>query len=124
MSGLPTSLRQSVEQALGEPISGAGGVGGGCIAQAFTIKTVSGNRYFLKSVAGQQNMFRLEAEGLDALRAPGVIGVPEVLGVGDDFLILEHLEAAKPVPDFMGDFGTPPRTPASDCYCRCLRHAP
>lgn len=80
-------------------------VGGGCIAQTKVIKTVDGNNYFLK--AGFNNsMFRNEANGLKELSKTDCIRTPEVIAVGNDFLLLEKIEQGSKNNNFFFEFGS------------------
>ncbi len=61
----------------------AGPVGGGCINPSARLETAGGEAFFLKwNEYSPAEMFGAEADGLSALRAPGLIRVPEVLGWG------------------------------------------
>jgi fructosamine-3-kinase len=71
-------------------------VGGGDIHRAWRIEA-AGQRIFVKDNARPlPDIFRLEAAGLEALReaasATALLRVPEVLGVGDDFLALQWID--------------------------------
>jgi len=71
-------------------------VGGGDIHRAWRIEA-GGQRIFVKDNARPlPDIFRLEAAGLQALRtaasASGLVRVPEVLAVGDDFLALQWID--------------------------------
>jgi fructosamine-3-kinase len=63
-------------------------VGGGCIHTALSIggETATGKRrYFAKvNTTSRAAMFAAEAEGLEALRATGCVGVPRVVAQGRD----------------------------------------
>jgi len=80
-------------------------VGGGCIARAQIARFADGSSVFVKTVAGQTDMFPREAEGLTALREARAIRVPEVLAVDTNALVLERIRSAPKVPDFSDVFG-------------------
>ena len=63
-------------------------VRGGCISDALCIKTEAGI-YFLKTNA--HNFFHAEAHGLKLLRETASVGVPNVLAVDSDFILLEWI---------------------------------
>ncbi len=86
---------------------------GGDINDAWHLELTGGGTAFLKTNALRNAaFFRTEARGLEALRAAGAIGVPQVLAVGTDaaqgvaFLLLEYLEEGEPVRDYWARFGT------------------
>ena len=85
-------------------------VSGGDINRAYRLELSDGARVFLKcNRPDLLAMFTAEAEGLNALRAAGAIGVPEPLAAGADnteaFLIMEYLESAPRRPDYWEAFG-------------------
>lgn len=99
-----SSWRRQVTKQLGE-IAEVQSVGGGCIADANVVTLVNGERIFVKTFAGKPDMFPKEANGLRELRQAEAIKVPDVLAVGDDFLVLEHVGGGRPAADFMETFG-------------------
>ncbi len=81
---------------------------GGCINNAMKIHTSEGV-YFVKWQKHiPVDMFEKEAKGLDLLKAPGVIKVPETYGYGEIdnifFLVMEHVESAPPAKDYWEDY--------------------
>jgi protein-ribulosamine 3-kinase len=64
-------------------------VSGGCISDARYIETDS-DRYFLKT--NTHNFFQAEAHGLDLLQATQSLGVPAVLAVDVDYILLAWIE--------------------------------
>jgi fructosamine-3-kinase len=70
-------------------------VSGGCINDGARLQTASGPALFLKrNASAPREMFRREAEGLEALRVEGGPRVPAPLLAGDDFILLEYLAPA------------------------------
>jgi fructosamine-3-kinase len=66
-------------------------VTGGNINQINRLETSQGRTFILKQTAEkQERLFSCEADGLQALRKAGM-RTPDVLAVGDDFLLLEDL---------------------------------
>lgn len=113
-------LRQAVEQvvaeATGRPISvrESTPVGGGCINHAEIALLDDGGRLFVKSNRGTTaaEMFAREAQGLEALAAPGAIRIPDApvagtAGTDDElaFLVMEAVPAGRPKAGFFEDFG-------------------
>jgi fructosamine-3-kinase len=85
----------AVVNTLGEEPRRVTAVGGGDINDAWSVTLDGGSRVFVKSNSrAPVGMFEAEAAGLRYLtEAASSLIVPEVLGVGQKFLILEHLEA-------------------------------
>ena len=85
---------------------------GGDINQACRLTLSDGTVLFRKSNSVRNlPFFEAEARGLDALRRPGVIGVPTPLAIGTDpqegisFLLLNVLESAPRIPKYWEVFG-------------------
>jgi protein-ribulosamine 3-kinase len=91
----------------GEPASlVARPISGGCIHPAVHLSSPDGGpgkggprEGFLKWGPPDATSFPFEAAGLRALKRRGGVRVPEVLGVGDRWLLLEYLPPAPPTPD-------------------------
>lgn len=105
VSTLSTHFEKKVE--ISEILS----VGGGCINEAFSLKTNAG-RYFIKYnfAVAYPAMFEKEAAGLKILADTKAISVPKVIATGESaklaFLILEHIENGTPGRNFWNEFGT------------------
>lgn len=81
-------------------------LGGGSIHQAVALQTSLGN-FFIKYNPGiAKDMFALEAKGLDILRKTKTAHIPALIGVDEDFLLLEWIEEGKPQPHYWEDFGS------------------
>ncbi len=112
----PDELKSSVEQLL----KGKSGslvqivetrsIGGGCINEAYSLKTTVGN-YFVKynSAAACPGMFEKEALGLKLLADTKTIAISEVIGYGEigklAYLLLQHIESGIPEHNFWSNFG-------------------
>ncbi len=96
--------KDKLAKILGEEPTGMSSVGGGCIADSQIVSTRSGKNFFLKQ-GFSNGMFEKEAHGLQELTLPRVIKIPEVISVGNDYLILEHIENGSRKKDFFKDFG-------------------
>lgn len=79
-------------------------IGGGCISFAEKLVLQSGRSYFLKS-GSRNGMFIKEADGLRELVKPGVIRIPEVMLVNDDFILLEFIGTGYKKAGFFESFG-------------------
>lgn len=86
---LPDSVRRAAEAALeartGKPtrILSDSALAGGCINPSARVETEDGGAFFLKwNPSSAPDMFEAEADGLEALAAPGHMTIPEVLGWG------------------------------------------
>lgn len=95
---------EKLENILNEELAGQSSVGGGCIADSNIITTKSGNKYFLKQ-GFSNGMFENEANGLKELSLAKAIKVPEVIAVGSDYLVLEHIEQGPREHNFFEYFG-------------------
>lgn len=103
---MDASLRDRVGQALGSSLKAVRGLSGGDINEAYRVELGDGRVVFVKSNANADpEMFVAEAEGLAWLNEPGVLRIPEVLAVAEDFLVLEYLEPARPTVDFDEQLG-------------------
>ena len=108
-------VQRVIEFAMGDEakVTKSYAVGGGCINQAWRVCLDDGREVFVKEPSRrmQSDYFRLEADGLEALREPQCIGVPKVLAVkntpsGTPLLILEFIVAGNQPADFQTKLGT------------------
>jgi fructosamine-3-kinase len=86
-------MKDAVERATGRRVTAARRVGGGCINEGWQVEFDGGERAFVKTrgeVAPGE--YATEAEGLRWLAEPGVVRVPEVLGVSEGLLALEWID--------------------------------
>jgi fructosamine-3-kinase len=95
---LPAHVAEDVsaaleENGLGSRIVRATPVGGGCINHGTRIETDLGHRFFLKwNPSAPAGMFAAEVDGLGALRAVDGVRAPEPIDVGEQWLLLEHID--------------------------------
>lgn len=108
------SLEETVKSVYGEQVSivRADRVYGGDINDAYRLPLSSGDCIFVKTNSiGNAGFFRAEANGLEALRETGTIGIPQILGMGTDeqrgvsFLALEYIESALRTGSYWETFG-------------------
>lgn len=95
MTDLSFPWSRFVEQTLATSITSHTRVGGGDFADAFQLTCADGRRVFLKThKQPPQDFFVTEATGLEWLRAPGCVNVPQVLGVSTDphCLVMEWID--------------------------------
>jgi len=106
MALIPPDVRQWLtEQGEGEELS-LEGVGGGCIHQASRLRTAAGGSYFLKTNPDPPpGIFSAEAAGLRALQVPEGPKAPDVILVGEKFLLLEDLQPGPRRGDFWSVYG-------------------
>lgn len=114
---LSDELKKSVESLLSAKtgtnvlITESKAMGGGCINEAFTLKTTAG-KFFIKynSASAFPLMFEKEAEGLKILAKTNTISIPEVIGTSESgktaYLIIEYIESGIQGSCFWTDFGT------------------
>jgi fructosamine-3-kinase len=88
---------------LADAVSASVRLGGGDVAESYRVELVSGRVVFAKTHrTAPPGFFTTEARGLEWLREPGSVRVPEVLAVSDgdveagqpNFLVLEWIEVA------------------------------
>ena len=98
MSGPPGALLRRLEAIVDDTVEALGGVGGGCINEAASIR-VGGQRLFLKwTEAAPPGFFEAEADGLRRLGAAAAVRVPAPLFWGEPeggapaFLVMDHVE--------------------------------
>ncbi|MFF0264595.1 fructosamine kinase family protein [Kribbella sp. NPDC004536] len=90
---------------LGDPIS-AEPLEGGYASKTFRVRTTRGRSVVVKTQEDvPADLYALEADGLDALRAPGGFAVPSVLQVTPTFIVLTDLGTAEPSPTYWQDAG-------------------
>lgn len=102
MTALWQAIAETISAATSEPfrITHRESIGGGCINHACRIS--DGDRtYFVKlNHAGSLEMFEAEFAGLQALREPGALRIPQPVctGTAGDkaFLVLEYLDLHRP----------------------------
>jgi protein-ribulosamine 3-kinase len=114
---LSDELKKSVESLLSAKtgmdvlITESRAMGGGCINEAFTLKTTAG-KFFIKynSASAFPFMFEKEAEGLKILANTNTIAIPEVIGTSETgkiaYLIIKYIESGKLTSGFWNEFGT------------------
>ncbi|MBT6178548.1 MAG: phosphotransferase [Deltaproteobacteria bacterium] len=105
-----TQTRLTIENHLEASFESLCSVTGGDINQAFKAELSDGRTVFIKTnPSAPSDFFKTEAQGLQWLRKPKVLEVPEVLGQSSEdqpaFLILEWLPSEAPSPDFHQVFG-------------------
>jgi len=95
-----------VSAALGAEVVRSVPVGGGDVAQAFRMELADGRVTFAKTHADPPSgFFTTEATGLEWLRSPGAVPIPEVLAVSDGdgggpaFLALAWIPVGRPTGD-------------------------
>lgn len=93
------------ENGYGEVLSSRS-VGGGCINNGQTIRSSSGESFFLKTnPSAPIDMFACEASGLAALRIEGGPVIPQPFLVGNNFLLMEDLEPGQRKKNYWEKFG-------------------
>jgi fructosamine-3-kinase len=94
-------LEDAVARAVGSAVRSARPVSGGDINSAHEMTLTDGRVVFVKSnFVADPTMFAAEARGLAWLAQARALRVPEVLAVGDTFLVLERIAPARRRADF------------------------
>lgn len=103
---LNSKIKTKIEKELDSEIVDSQSLSGGCISNAYKIKTGVGEIYFLKYNSSVNNdMFMKEAHGLQELNKAGVIKIPDVICYDEDYILLEQIEAGIKQKNFSEDFG-------------------
>lgn len=105
MSVLPSELAQALTERAG-PIRDAVRLSGGMVASSAMVVTETGRLFVKWKTDAPSGFFRLEADGLDRLRAAGVLRIPHCIAWQDDdsdeaestfpYLALEYIEPRRP----------------------------
>jgi fructosamine-3-kinase len=92
------SLIDEVAQATGSEVQSLEPISGGDLNDAYQARFADGTSAFVKTRSGAtQAEYETEAAGLRWLARPFALAVPEVLAVGDPFLVLEWIETGGPI---------------------------
>ena len=99
-------IKNKLEEALNINISSFSSLSGGCISNAYKVKTTNNRSYLLKiNESHKGDMFLKEAHGLVELNKANAIKVPEVILAGRDFILLEFINSSDRSKSFFKDFG-------------------
>src|SRR6056297_2080452 len=99
-------LVDSVEGALGVGVAAHRPLSGGDVAASFRLELSDGRTVFAKTHhAPRPHFFETEAAGLAWLREAVPEAIPEVLAVGDGFLVLSWIDEGRPGPDTDAQLG-------------------
>jgi protein-ribulosamine 3-kinase len=79
-------------------------LGGGCIANARSVKLANGLTVFVKSGTSPES-FRLEANGLKELTKANAIKIPKVLHFDSQMLVTEYIDQGSKSSEFFKTFG-------------------
>lgn len=104
----PTAFFESaLFRSLGKPVSVSQylALSGGSINQAVALTTSEGDFFIKYNDLAPKDMFALEAQGLQTLREAKEIHIPEVIGVDNDFLLLDLVVEHKMQGHYWEDFG-------------------
>ena len=99
-------LRESLQAVLDRPILDFLPVSGGCISEAWQVRTTEETVFVKLSKGLLPGMLSAEAQGLHELAKSGAIRVPEVIRLTEDFLVLEFIPTTiNPPTDFWPRLG-------------------
>ena len=103
---LNQKIKNKLEEELEINISSFSSLSGGCISNAYKIKTIDNKNYLLKiNESHKGDMFLKEANGLVELKKANAIKVPEVILAEKDFILLEFINSSGRTNSFFKDFG-------------------
>lgn len=95
-----------VEARLGSEIVRVSSVSGGCISDAYHCRLQDGRDVFVKvQENAPKDFFLLESEGLRWLAEAGALPTPDVLGHGNDFIILNYMQPGPRAADYDEQLG-------------------
>lgn len=103
---IPAKLKQQIESELNASVQKVDRVSGGDIATTVTVKTDTGQAYFLKF--GEDlapDLFTAEATGLKTIAAAACIRTPAVIAVSEAYLILELIAETRPKDHYWTELG-------------------
>ncbi|MBO5550524.1 MAG: fructosamine kinase family protein [Lachnospiraceae bacterium] len=107
-----SSLAEAIRDIFGEGVAiiDRRSISGGDINAAWALILSDGSKVFMKSNRLEnQDFFRAEAEGLEAISSCNTIKTPGILGRGTDgaisFLLLEYISGGRRRTDFFTEFG-------------------
>ncbi len=107
-------LRAAIERGVGASVVSMVSVRGGDVAEAYRVELDDGRRVFAKTHrSAPAGFFTTEAAGLEWLRAPQLLDIPEVLAASDgdasadvpSHLVLEWIQEGATGPTTEADFG-------------------
>jgi len=116
---ITSDLLQRIEKNLNRKICGQQSISGGDHASAWRIQTEDNKSFFLKTVQSG-SPFHVEALGLKRLDCEGGIRVPNVLGVDDQYLLLEWIPFGPPGKNFQCVMGR--QLAQTHLHCRSSRY--
>ena len=97
---------ESLQAVLDQPIIDLLPIYGGCISEAWQVRTAEETVFVKLSTSLLPGMLAAEAEGLHELAKSGAIRVPEVIRLTEDFLVLEFIPTAiNPPTNFWSKLG-------------------
>ena len=100
---MSVEFRESLQAVLDRPILDLLPVSGGCISEAWQVRTTEETVFVKLSTGLLPGMLSAEAQGLHELAKSGAIRVPEVIRLTEDFLVLEFIPTAiNPPPQIFG----------------------
>ena len=103
---LNQELKNNLEETLKIKIASFSSLSGGCISNAYKVKTTDNRNYLLKiNESHKGDMFLKEAHGLVELNKANAIKVPEVILAERDFILLEFINSSGRSKSFFNDFG-------------------
>ena len=103
---MSVEFRESLQAVLDRPILELLPVSGGCISEAWQVRTTEETVFVKLSKGLLPGMLSAEAQGLHELAKSGAIRVPEVIRLTEDFLVLEFIPTAiNPPTNFWSKLG-------------------
>jgi len=99
-------IKTLIEEKLNQKVKSFTPLSGGCISNAYKIKSTEGSDYFLKfNPSACNDMFVKEANGLNELAKANAVRVPKVLSFSEDIILLEFILTGNKNKNFFEEFG-------------------
>ena len=99
-------IKNKLEDVLKISVSSFSSLSGGCISNAYKLRTTDSRNYLLKINENHKgDMFLKEANGLIELKKAKAIKVPDVILAEKDFILMEFINSSSRSKSFFKDFG-------------------
>ena len=99
-------IKNKLEDVLKISVSSFSSLSGGCISNAYKLRTTDSRNYLLKINENHKgDMFLKEANGLIEIKKAKAIKVPDVILAEKDFILMEFINSSSRSKSFFKDFG-------------------
>ena len=108
---IPPQIKSQIKKALEDKIypniilKNCIKITGGCVNTSYKIITNKGDFFVKYNLKAKPNMFKAEFDGLNLIRKLNSIDTPKIIGVDNNFLLLEFIPVSNPNSIFWKNFG-------------------